>query len=518
MKKQTSLFLTIISLWGIQVQLMVAPPADFSTSAERNNTSLKTSENNQGPRSEGEHSSFGQRVKPAKETAEEINEEASEQVIQVDKKSHHSVTSGIDFDDKEEAENLGVIDTSDSTSGGNWLLKRIWGEKTEDVFSQIKDAVKKIMEMRIAFFNERNDIDKKFDQFYQQLGFEQGSFEDILNFALEVYDKAKQNGLSEKERIFYQAIQEKQSKIEQLKKDVEAIIVLDGKINDALDVLLKQIDLSNKYEDQAWENFRDILRELNDKEARIKYYETKGILDDVNKIALYLSGPFSQYFSQSTQSAKEHMKNILSQTDLLKKDGVDLKKEANLLEKEDEEATQKAFQEKVEEQKEQKEKAMAAKNKPVIVEKEAWWSVVPNFFVTLYKKSIEGVMSLFGGNKKAVQIKSIEKKEQARDQLKVVKKETSFKRTFGGWLNKSAEFFVSMYHRIIDIFMNFFGGNKKTDTAKFMPKKIVEMQTHQPSMPEKEMEQKMQSKIVKHAIEDESMQQSAHITTEAIKH
>lgn len=351
------------------------------------------------------------------ETAAEINKEAADLVVNENEKvlHHNTVMSGIDFEDKED-EGSGVVDTTDSTSGGNWLLKRVWGEKTEEVFSQIKDAVKKIMEMRLTFFAQRNDIDKKFDQFYQQLGFDQGPFEDILNFSLEIYEKVKKDGLNVKEKAFYEVIQAKKATLEQLKKDVEAITVLDQKINDALDVLMNQIDLSNKYEDQAWENFRDILRELNDKEARKQYYETKGILDDVKKIAEYLTGPFSSYFSQSLQSAQEHMKSIVSQMQQLKTDGIDLKKEADLLEKEDEASLQMAH-EKEALQKENKQKQVEAQHKAA--QKEAgvlgmvtsWLHGAADFFVTAYHGTVDGLMSLFGGKNKSSSSKNISVKQ-----------------------------------------------------------------------------------------------------------
>lgn len=135
---------------------------------------------------------------------------------------------------------------------------------------------------------------------------------------------------------------------------------------------MNQIDLSNKYEDQAWENFRDILRELNDKEARKQYYETKGILDDVKKIAEYLTGPFSSYFSQSLQSAQEHMKNITSQMQQLKSHGIDLKKEADLLEKEDEASLQAAHEKEMAD-KEKKQKQAEAQKK-LHKKKQVFWA------------------------------------------------------------------------------------------------------------------------------------------------
>ncbi len=328
---------------------------------------------------------------------QEVLKEAHELVMPTEESKHPSVTSGIDFEEKEDG--IGLVDTTHATSGGNWLLKRIWGEKAEEVFDQIKALVKKTMDARLLFFTQRNEIDKKFDQFYQAIGFDQGSLEDIINFALEVYDKVKKDELNQKEKVFFESIKEKQTKIAQIKKDIESIVSLDSKINEGLDVLLSQIDLCNKYEDQAWENFRDILRELNDKEARRLYFETKDLQEDVQKIADYISGPFNNYFGQLLQNAQDHMKNISSQLNTLKNEGIDLKKEALKLEKEED------VTDFLEQQKQK-----IASDKKALQENEAsqsfqknvgWFSKVITSLDTLYQTIINGIKSFFGSPSKS---------------------------------------------------------------------------------------------------------------------
>lgn len=251
----------------------------------------------------------------------------------------HSISSGINFksDKEEQVSDDSTVDTVKVESGGNWLLKRVWWEKTEDIYAQVKEAFNKVMTSRMSFFSDRNKFDKSLDQFYQNIGLEQGPLQDILNFSLEIIQKQKEDDglLNKKERDLLEKIQDKQRTFDQLKKDVDAIEVLDTKIDEALDVVLQQINLCNKYEQQAWENFKNIARELNDKEARKQYYDTKGLLDDIEKINTYLTGAFSQYFNQTIQTAQDHMKSIATQMSTLKNDGVDLKKEAEKLEEDD---------------------------------------------------------------------------------------------------------------------------------------------------------------------------------------
>jgi hypothetical protein len=142
--------------------------------------------------------------------------------------------------------------------------------------------------------------------------------------------------LDKKERIFFDKIKDKQTQLEQLKVDIKAVVELDHKIDEALEVVLQQVDICSKYEQEAWSIFKNVARELSDKEARKQYYDTKGLLQDVNKVHEYLTGPFTSYFEQMAQSVQEHTQSIISRLAVLKNDQLDLKKEADFFEKEDE--------------------------------------------------------------------------------------------------------------------------------------------------------------------------------------
>ncbi|MCF7899972.1 hypothetical protein K9K77_00535 [Candidatus Babeliales bacterium] len=257
--------------------------------------------------------------------------------------------------EEEKEENKDVLDTVDTQStSGNWVFKNYWWKKIQDVYSEIQEAFNKVMTLRMKFFEKQSDVDKEFDMFYQKIGLEQGPFQDILDYALQIIEKEKedQGYLDKKERAFLERVKSSQRALEQLREDIKSVQELDRKIYDALEVVFQQVDVCNKYMQEVWTISRDVARELSDKEARKQYYDTKGLLEDVNKVHQYLVGPFATYFDQMLKSAHDHTRGIAAQLETLKNSGLDLKKEAHIFEAEDEELERKQAELKEERQKE----------------------------------------------------------------------------------------------------------------------------------------------------------------------
>ena len=226
------------------------------------------------------------------------------------------------------------VDTFEQEGSGNWLLKRVWWEKTEGVYEQIKQVFNEIMSARMDYISQRNRLDRELDISYGQIGLEEGELQDIIEYCLDFVKKEKpeQGFLSKQQEDLYNALQNKQHDLEQIKLDLKALQAVDQKIDEALDTLFKQIDVANQYEQKAWDNFKDIARELNDKIARKSYYETEGLLKDIQTVHSYITSQFSSYFNQTLQTARTHSQSISSQIQALKQAGVDLKKEAGALE------------------------------------------------------------------------------------------------------------------------------------------------------------------------------------------
>ncbi len=226
------------------------------------------------------------------------------------------------------------VDTFEQEGSGNWLLKRVWWEKTEAVYENIKQVFNEIMSARMDYISQRNRLDRELDVSYGQIGLEEGELQDIIDYCLDFAKKEKpEQGFSDKqEEDLYNALQHKQHDLDQIKLDLKALQAVDQKIDEALDTLFKQIDVANQYEQKAWDNFKDIARELNDKIARKSYYETEGLLKDIQNVHSYITSQFSSYFSQTLQTARTHSQSISSQVQALKQAGVDLKKQASALE------------------------------------------------------------------------------------------------------------------------------------------------------------------------------------------
>lgn len=305
------------------------------------------------------HFSFGQSNMASLSSEQNVNEhfissraaDASEQVANHDSVSDNSQlgdyrnyaqdsvvpsaqASNVDKEDQDQF--ASEVDTFDKESSGNWVLKRVWWEKIETLYEQIKQVFNTIMTARMDFISQRNRLDRELDIFFGQIGLEEGQLQDMIEDALNILKKERtQEGFLDKnEEAFYQALQGKQRDIEQLKLDVKALQELDQKIDEALDTLFKQIDVADQYEQKAWETFKDVARELDDKVARKSYYETEALLKDIQNVHRYITGDFAAYFTQTIQSAQTHSKSIAVQMQTLKQNGVDLKKRLESIEQE----------------------------------------------------------------------------------------------------------------------------------------------------------------------------------------
>lgn len=338
------------------------------------------------------------------------------------------ISSGVGFEDaqKEAPADADVIDTVDAkSSSGNWVFKNYWWRKIEELYSDIKEAFNRVMTSRMTFFSSRSEVDTELDRFYQQTGLEQGPLEDIIHLALEIMDKEKkdQGFLNKKERAFLEKVKDRQRQLEQLKLDVKAIEELDKKIDDALDVVVQQVDVCSKYEQTAWATVKDVARELSDKEARKQYYQTKGLLEDVNKVHSYLTGEFNTYFQQMVQSVQEHTQGIVAQLSALEKDGINFKKEADVFEEEDEELEKAANDKKRKE--EEKEAAKKAKEKGFIARTvrtvKGWFAAIGNFFISIGKR----ITGLFGTKSKTIKVKPSKAEIEKTAQSDTSSKDTS---------------------------------------------------------------------------------------------
>lgn len=212
---------------------------------------------------------------------------------------------------------------------GNWLLKRIWWEKAKKKYEKIKDLVAKTIESRTPFFEKRNELEKKvLNPFYSEIGLKGGQLIEIVNALLEKIkqDRAENITLNEKEREFLELVKEEESNLKQLEADIKGIKSLDDAIDQDLEKLAGQINRSRRYEDNAWQLFSAISKELSHKKARELYYKMDALWQNVKSIDEYIKNAFSNHFDLIIENANSQVTRIKGAFDKFKDKGLDLKK------------------------------------------------------------------------------------------------------------------------------------------------------------------------------------------------
>lgn len=210
---------------------------------------------------------------------------------------------------------------------GNWLFKRIWWQKSKEVYGKIRDRVDKIVESRMHFFKERVKLDREvLDPFYVEIGFDAGALrQNVANLqSLLKEDEKRDATLTEKARERLASLQEDKAAIAKLSESVSGVQDLDKKLDEALEELMNQINLARTYESEAWQRLDSIAEELNDKKAREHYYVIAALWRNVKDIGNYIQGPFAQHFVKLAQTTVQNVKEIKNIAALLRSKGFGL--------------------------------------------------------------------------------------------------------------------------------------------------------------------------------------------------
>lgn len=258
----------------------------------------------------------------------------------------------------------GGLDTINIDSGGNWLEKRIWFKKAETLFDDIRKTVEQAADIRMDFVDAVNAIGKKTDNFYDAVSFDKGQLDELLkNTAHKVSDaSAKREGdLSSKERSLEMSIHAEQKQIEQIGDDIKKVEEFDTQIDKAMGQAFKTINACRALESKAWDNFKAIGSELDDKKARVLYYEMENIHKNIEQHIRYLKGTLLPYLQNKLVAAADNiMMTISHSVKALEAKGIHLAALLNADEKKDiavEQTRQEAKEKIVEEAWEKTEKA-----------------------------------------------------------------------------------------------------------------------------------------------------------------
>lgn len=269
----------------------------------------------------------------APELAIQNKEESAAQTITQENKPSTPIASDVP-QEEQEPKGIDTIDLGEPQ--GNWLYKRIWWEKAERLYEKIKQLTDHIAQSRMIFFAKRNDLDRTvLDPFYAKIGLSQGELQQaIAYFGEQMQAEHKELGtLTEQERTLQARIEEERKALEQLSLSVQGATNVDHALDDALMKLVDQINLARQYEKKAWEQFKEINRELSDKKARELYYNMDSAWRNLNNINTYISDSFTKYFEQLLEKIYKDTDDIKSITQSLKEKGIDIKEQVQRLRK-----------------------------------------------------------------------------------------------------------------------------------------------------------------------------------------
>ncbi len=224
--------------------------------------------------------------------------------------------------------NLNTADIQDSTSG-NWLEKRIWFERAERSFDEIRDVVSSIADIRIQFSNEVNAVGQKIDTFFETVDFTKNQLEDTFKGILSSLETEQKltGDLSEAERTLQETIKKELTTIEQIGKDIKVIGDVDNKIDQTLMQAFKTIDECREYETKSWETFKAIGKELDDKNARNLYYQMNNFKQNIEQKSTYLKTTLLPYLHNVLVGKIDtNIAKINKTIDELKTKGIDIQK------------------------------------------------------------------------------------------------------------------------------------------------------------------------------------------------
>ena len=268
--------------------------------------------------------------------------------------NNHTITATVHQSNFSTNESSGV-DTlaSEDKIGvqGNWVKKKDWLLKLNDVNAQIQDLAISISGNKKIFNNKFYTADGILDGFYKNIGQQQGKIAELFESAMRFLDNKKKKDLAElsqgndtseqgqsrerliKIEIVEQKINTLKSDLEQLKLDMKSIEELGKsmearmkKVDEAIKVATDEAAAAQKSTDEAWQI-------IDDKKVRLKYYELQGTsLEKLKTIDSYLREDLSKDFDAVTDTIKSQVDKIMVSIKQLEDKGLIIKNRAHRVE------------------------------------------------------------------------------------------------------------------------------------------------------------------------------------------
>jgi DNA repair exonuclease SbcCD ATPase subunit len=207
---------------------------------------------------------------------------------------------------------------------GNWVKKKEWLLKSNEVNSEIQDLAIDTESARKIFGEKYAVVDQTLDTFYKELGFQQGKIQELFDNISRYLEKKRKKeiealGPQSKDEtadkdinlkidLLEQKINSYRTELEQLKLDMKSVEDLDKSVSDRMKRLDEQIASTLDESTRAKSMINDLWNIIDDKKARAIYYELKGsTLEKLKAINSYLKEDLVRDFDTVTETIKTHI-------------------------------------------------------------------------------------------------------------------------------------------------------------------------------------------------------------------
>ncbi len=232
-----------------------------------------------------------------------------------------------------------TIDSSEKIGyQGNWLKKREWLIKANDVLNEIIEVANQTEPTRKLFMEKNNAIDAALDAYYKQLGLDQGKVQELFDGILRYLDKKRKKDLATlipkegeqkdpelqaKIDVLEEAAKLSKQKLEQLKLDMKSVEDLDKSLAERLKRVDEQVNVIQEDVTKAQNQVNELWDIIDHHKARTIYYELKNnILEKIKSIQQYLKEDLLNDFDAVSETIKQQIAKTQDDTKKLEEEGI----------------------------------------------------------------------------------------------------------------------------------------------------------------------------------------------------
>lgn len=221
------------------------------------------------------------------------------------------------------------LNTVDVQAGGNWVVKRAFWEAAVSTYDAIVQLNDQLYSLQMTYINQRNEANKQVDKSFIELGFDRGELFQLASSLIADFEREKEihGDLSLDVREQINKVKQQLKQIEKLQADLEAVEKIEAALDEVLVQVVRTINQCREFEKKAWENYKLIGLELNDKRARDLFYQMEGFQQSIQKNIDYLKKELKNYFAESIEREQKALESIAQNAEAIKATGVDLQAE-----------------------------------------------------------------------------------------------------------------------------------------------------------------------------------------------